>query len=445
MVELEAGMEEIFDITDDNGVPTGKTVTRSKAHTEGIPHRTAHVWIVRKKGDSYQVLLQKRSATKESFPGMYDTSSAGHIQAGDEPLESAQRELFEELGIEAGDGDLTFAGTFHIKYAMSFHEKMFNDNEVAFVYVYEKPVDTDSLVLQEEEVEGVKWFDIEEVIKGCEHRDGTFCVPTEGLEIVLKYLGLDKKYAVNRQRVKEQFAAYTRNYDPSDPKIALKIAHTYRVADHCEQIARSIGLSDEDVEFAWLSGMLHDIGRFEQVKRYNTFIDSESVDHAEFGADLLFGKDNLILSYVDDRSRDKELETVIRQHNKYRIDSAVTGQTLVFCNILRDADKVDILRVNVETPMEEIYNVTEEVLLTSGVSEKVMQQVREHHAVNRDVMVSPAEHLIGHIALVFELVYPKSRELALKQGYLDKMFEFPTRNESTKKALEETRKELFNT
>lgn len=246
----------------------------------------------------------------------------------------------------------------------------------------------------------------------------------------------------DRQRVKEQFASYTRHYDPTDTKIALKIAHTYRVADFCEQIARSIGLSEDDAEFAWLSGMLHDIGRFEQVRRYNTFIDSQSVDHAEFGADLLFGEEKLITGYSDDRSRDKMLETVIRQHNKYRIAEHVTGETLVFCNILRDADKVDILRVNVETPMEEIYNVSEEELLTSGVSERVMEQVREHRAVNRDVMDSPAEHLIGHIALAFELVYKKSRELAVEQGYLQKMYEFPTTNESTKKALEETRKEL---
>ena len=247
---------------------------------------------------------------------------------------------------------------------------------------------------------------------------------------------------IDRQRVREQFASYTRKYDPSDPKIALKIAHTYRVADHCEQIARSIGFSEDDVEFAWLSGMLHDVGRFEQVKRYNTFIDSESVDHAEFGADLLFGEDNLAAGYTDDRSGDKEMEIVIRQHNKYRIDESVTGKTLTFCNILRDADKVDILRVNVETPMEEIYNVSREVLLTSGVSDKVMAQVREHHAVSRDIMDSPAEHLIGHIALAFELVYPKSWEIARQQGYLYKMFDFPTENESMKKALEETRKEL---
>jgi len=247
---------------------------------------------------------------------------------------------------------------------------------------------------------------------------------------------------IDRQRVKEQFASYTRNYDPNDTKIALKIAHTYRVADNCDKIARSIDLSEDEIEFAWLSGMLHDIGRFEQVKRYNTFIDSKSVDHAEFGADLLFGEQRLIADYIDDRSWDTMLETVIRQHNKYRIDESVTGETLVLCNILRDADKVDILRVNVETPMEEIYNVTEDVLLSSGVSEKVMEQVRERRAIKRDIVVSPAEHLIGHIALTFELVYAKSRELAKEQGYLDKMFEFPTRNESTKRALKEIRSVL---
>ena len=247
----------------------------------------------------------------------------------------------------------------------------------------------------------------------------------------------------NRQTVREQFAAYTRNYDPSDPKIALKIAHTYRVAENCEEIAKSLNLPAEAIEFAWLSGMLHDVGRFEQVKRYNTFIDSQSVDHAEFGADLLFGPDALIKGYTEDRSGDATMETVIRQHNKYRIDESLDDRTKLFCQILRDADKIDILRVNVETPMEDIYNVSQDVLLTSGVSDIIMEQVRQHHAVPRDLMTSPAEHLIGHIALSFELVYPRSWELVKEQGYIYKMFDFPTTNESTKKALEETHRELF--
>ena len=80
------------------------------------------------------------------------------------------------------------------------------------------------------------------------------------------------------------------------------------------------------MNFERASGMLHDVGMFEQVKRYNTFIDMLSVDHAEFGADLLFGEERLINCYLDDSSKDEELETVIRQHNKFRIDPLVSGK-----------------------------------------------------------------------------------------------------------------------
>ena len=90
---------ELFDVIDSKGNPAGQIVSREKAHAEGIPHRTAHIWIIRKKEGKVQILLQKRSQNKDSFPGKFDTSSAGHIQAGDEPLESALRELKEELGI----------------------------------------------------------------------------------------------------------------------------------------------------------------------------------------------------------------------------------------------------------------------------------------------------------------------------------------------------------
>ena len=72
-----------------------------------------------------QILLQKRSQNKDSFPGKFDTSSAGHIQAGDEPLESALRELKEELGISATPEQLHFAGTFPISFTKEFHGKCF--------------------------------------------------------------------------------------------------------------------------------------------------------------------------------------------------------------------------------------------------------------------------------------------------------------------------------
>ncbi|MCR5417186.1 MAG: NUDIX domain-containing protein [Pseudobutyrivibrio sp.] len=181
--------EEIFDIVDEKGQPTGETVTRAQAHAEGIRHRTAHIWVVRNNGDRTEVLLQKRALNKDSFPGRYDTSSAGHIHTGDEPLESAIRELSEELGIQASPKDLHFAGTFPIQYEKEFHGKNFKDNEIAFVYVLYKDAAIDNLTIQKEELDSVEWFDLEEVYEACQPpRDEKFCVPMGGLEIVRNYV-----------------------------------------------------------------------------------------------------------------------------------------------------------------------------------------------------------------------------------------------------------------
>ena len=179
---------EMFDIVDENGNPTGEVIERRKAHAEGIRHRTAHIWIVREKEGRIQVLLQKRSADKDSFPGRFDTSSAGHIKAGDEPLESALRELNEELGITAKPDQLEFAGTFVVNYEKNFHGKLFKDNEIAFVYIYRQPVDISKLVLQTEEIETVEWFDMEETYQECLKHNQKFCVPIKGLETAMKVL-----------------------------------------------------------------------------------------------------------------------------------------------------------------------------------------------------------------------------------------------------------------
>lgn len=179
---------EIFDIVDENGIPTGETIQRTVAHDKGIRHRTAHIWIVRNTDNGCEVLLQQRSYNKDSFPGRYDTSSAGHIRAGDEPLDSALRELGEELGIKAEPAALTYIGKFSIQYEKEFFGKPFRDCEVAFVYLYTEPVDINALTLQAEEVESVKWFAIDEVYKACVNHSPEFCVPVDGLNLVRRYM-----------------------------------------------------------------------------------------------------------------------------------------------------------------------------------------------------------------------------------------------------------------
>ena len=175
---------EYLDIVDESGCPTGETVSRDDAHRVGIRHRTAHVWVTRKTDAGYEILLQKRSMEKESFPGLFDTSSAGHIPAGEEPLPSALRELSEELGIEAEPEQLVFAGTFHIRYEKLFHGRLFKDNEVTSVFVYSEPVDISTLVLQKSEVDEVRWFSLDEVWDEIHHSRERFCVPTAGLNVL---------------------------------------------------------------------------------------------------------------------------------------------------------------------------------------------------------------------------------------------------------------------
>lgn len=180
---------EYLDIVDESGLPTGETIERSVAHRDGILHRTAHVWVVRENEGRTEVLLQKRSEEKESFPGMFDTSSAGHIPAGEEPAPSALRELEEELGISAAPDQLHYAGIFRIQYEKVFHGGIFRDNEVTRVYVYREPVDINSLSLQASEVTEVRWFDLEEVWNEIQSGNRSrFCVPTAGLKVLKDYL-----------------------------------------------------------------------------------------------------------------------------------------------------------------------------------------------------------------------------------------------------------------
>ena len=183
-------MAEYFDICDENtGLPTGQTAERAVVHREGLCHRTAHVWLTRTVGGRPEILLQKRAADKDSFPGCLDTSSAGHIPAGQEPKDSALRELAEELGITAAADELRYIGTFRIRYEQPFHGVMFRDNEFANVFVYERPADIADMTIQREELESVGWYDFAETLRAVRERDPLYCVPLGGLELLGREMG----------------------------------------------------------------------------------------------------------------------------------------------------------------------------------------------------------------------------------------------------------------
>lgn len=149
---------ELLDIVDENGVPTGETAERARVHREGLRHRTAHVWLLRRRGGRVEVLLQKRSENKDSFPGCYDISSAGHIPAGVDYIPSALRELKEELGLSARPEELILCGQRHFYYQGTFYGQPFTDRQVSNIYCLWRDVEPEELTLQESEVADVLWM-----------------------------------------------------------------------------------------------------------------------------------------------------------------------------------------------------------------------------------------------------------------------------------------------
>lgn len=249
---------------------------------------------------------------------------------------------------------------------------------------------------------------------------------------------------IQRNFIEDTFAEYVSHYNAEDPKVKLKIDHTYRVAALCEQIAKSVLQSDMQIDVAWLLGMIHDIGRFEQLRRFGTFSDAQSIDHANFGADLLF-QDGLLERYVviENQLLRDLIEHAIRQHSVYRIDETLDETTKTFCKILRDADKIDILKVNHDVPTEDIYNVSTAVLKNETVSQGVMDNFKLHQATPRAIKETAVDHIVGHISLVYELEYPISYQLVKEQGYLDRLLDFESENEITQEQFVELKNEMY--
>lgn len=174
---------ELFDIVDEKGEPTGFIKERTKVHEDGDLHRTSHVWIVRDNAEGgLDVLLQKRSANKDSHPGCYDISSAGHIPAGVDYVTSALRELKEELGIDVKADELEERWMRRIAYTDVFHGKIFRDHQVTRVYRLKKnDIEIEKLMVQEEEIESVMWMAYEACIEAVKNNTIKHCIYLEEL------------------------------------------------------------------------------------------------------------------------------------------------------------------------------------------------------------------------------------------------------------------------
>jgi len=147
-------MDELIDILTPQGNQTGKTALKSEAHKNGWFHATAHIWLFTA---DRKILLQKRALTKKVFPGIWDISVAGHIGAGEEILDGAKREVFEEIGLILEDKDLIKIGT---RIHQVNHENGIQDNEHHHVFIAELKTPISELTMQSEEVAGLELWNL---------------------------------------------------------------------------------------------------------------------------------------------------------------------------------------------------------------------------------------------------------------------------------------------
>ncbi|MGF1473484.1 MAG: NUDIX domain-containing protein [Rubrobacteraceae bacterium] len=144
-------MDEKIDALDKHGGLTGEVVWKSEAHREGIWHRCFHCWVTGtdENGEPY-LLVQRRSAGKDTWRGRLDITAAGHLAAGEETLDGL-RELQEEVGLTPNPDRLIPLGTRRIEQNIS----QGCDREFQEVFLLQDSTPPQDLRLQEEEVESV--------------------------------------------------------------------------------------------------------------------------------------------------------------------------------------------------------------------------------------------------------------------------------------------------
>ena len=179
-------MEELVDVLNERGMYTGKIDTRDNCSKEGLWHKAVCVFIINFKN---QVLLQRRSANKKTWPNMWDVTVGGNVLAGEFGFQAIIRECKEELGIELSKNDITFIGS-----VISTNKKGdIINNYFNEYYIANKEVDTTKLQLQKDEVSEVKWMEKDEIIerikdnkKGITDKEGCW-------EYLIKYYEMSEK------------------------------------------------------------------------------------------------------------------------------------------------------------------------------------------------------------------------------------------------------------
>lgn len=242
------------------------------------------------------------------------------------------------------------------------------------------------------------------------------------------------------QKTKKNFNKYLEKYDyMNNPDMNRKYYHSFRVMDNAKMIAKSLDLTEEEIFVSTVIGLLHDIGRFEQIKKFNTFKDGQSFDHGEFGATLL---KNSLRDYIEIENYDDIILEAIRNHNKFAINSNLTQRQMLFSKIIRDADKLDILYESTEI----FWKGKEKSIETLTISDYVYNSILNKKLIKYrdDIVLNDLDSVITTLAFIFDLNFPISIKTVYKNNYIDKVLNrFNFQNTDTINRINKIKQILF--
>lgn len=244
---------------------------------------------------------------------------------------------------------------------------------------------------------------------------------------------------MNFLKASERMTSYLKQYNTFDEKIKLKIIHTYGVVSSAEYIAKNLQCSPTDYELARHIALLHDIGRFEQLRLYNSFDDS-IMPHARCSLDILF-KQGLIKEFIPERDYDDIIYTAIKNHGLYLMEEGLKREELFHTKLIRDADKLDNFRVKYESDMITMVDVTEEELGTELITDDIYHAFLNGRPIKNSDRITHMDMWISYLGYIYDLNFPPSFQYLIENTYVEKLIQrVPISNTDTAAKMEEIKK-----
>ena len=236
------------------------------------------------------------------------------------------------------------------------------------------------------------------------------------------------------EHAKKAFERYLDQYDREDDKIKLKIVHTYGVVRCMNQITKKMGLSKEERKLAELIALLHDIGRFEQLKRFGSF-EPGLMDHAAYGAEILF-EEGMIREFIEDSRYDEIIRMAIEKHSAYKLIGISDPCALLHAKLIRDADKLDNCRVKPEDAVETMLDVSAEEVGKQQISPEVLAQVYQKTSIDNKTRNTKMDYWVSYVAYFFDINFPETLEIIQEHQYVDRIIRrIPYSNIDTAKKM----------